>query len=440
MNETAEVTSVPDAFDENDPFDLDLVLGFSQSYKHAHIRRETQLNQPGLASGGFIPATENIASYSSTTSTLLVGADVGLYKDLALLVRVPVILSWSQSLADLDGSQAVALQRLADPVSGQLFSVPFTSPTRSGIDYISAGVDWGIYNQKRDHTKPTWVVGVEGRLAVGDPLHACNANPATGVATCPDPVHGQSRSAGISRGIDSLVLKTIWSRRFGYVEPYTGFWLQADFAGPDSDFTRWNAPADLARNPPLLGSFALGLEVVPYEHRGTFQRLSADFHFKGTYHSAGRDYSELFDALGSSQAGSLRTPNPAMYMGGPSAAAPSVVDPSSEKVYFAGITEQQAYGSFLVSASATWQAGEYVKFTVGSAFTYAQPHLITVADSCNPNFADPAQAGPCRNLATGQISGAPNPDHRDAIDVPGHRFSVDDATIVDLFVTGVVMF
>ncbi len=440
MSETAEITSVVDAFDSDDPFDLNLVLGFSQSYKHAKIRRETQLAQPGLATGGFIPASENIASYSSSTSTLLVGADVGIYKDLALVVRLPVVLGWSQSLGDLDGSQAVSAQRLQDPVSGQLFTVPFTSPTRSGVDYVSAGLDWAITNQQRDRTKPTWVVGIEGRVAIGTPLHACNAAPAAGVARCPDPVTGQDRDPGISRGMDSIVAKTIWSRRFGYVEPYSGFWVQADFPRGDSDFGKWNPSTDVARTPPIVGSFAAGVEVIPYEHRAAFQRLSADFRLKGTYHSPGRDYSELFDALGSSQAGSLRTPNPAAYMAGPTPGGPGVADPSSEKVYFTGVTEQQAYGSFLVSASATWQAGAYVKFAVGGAFTYAQPHLVTAADSCNPSVTDPALAGPCRNPATGQVAGAPNPDHRDAIDQPGHRFSVDDTTVVDLYVMGIVMF
>ncbi len=36
--------------------------------------------------------------------------------------------------------------------------------------------------------------------------------------------------------------------------------------------------------------------------------------------------------------------------------------------------------------------------------------------------------------------GTPNPDHHDLIDLPGHRFSIDDTTIVDLWVMGVVMF
>ena len=92
LSETAEVTSVADAFDGDDPFDLNLLLGFQQSWKHVNIRRETQINQTGLATGGFIPATENIASYSSSTSTLNIGADVGIYKDFALILRLPVML------------------------------------------------------------------------------------------------------------------------------------------------------------------------------------------------------------------------------------------------------------------------------------------------------------------------------------------------------------
>jgi|HubBroStandDraft_2_1064218.scaffolds.fasta_scaffold02583_5 hypothetical protein len=449
MSETAEITSVADAFDGDDPFDLNLLVGFHQSWKNAKIRRETSIAQPGLSTGGFVPATENIASYTSSMSTLDVGADVGIYRDFALILRVPVILSWSQSLGDLNGAAAVDPILLADPQGGTpLFSVPFSSPSRSGIDYISGGLDWAIYNQQRDPTKPTWVIGVEGRLAVGTPLHACNATAgATGVE-CPDPSNPTvNRDPGISRGMDSVIVRTTWSRRFGYVEPFSGFRVQADFAQQRSDFQTWNPPNDLDRTPPLLGSFMLGLEVVPFEQRESFQRLSADFRFEGTYHSPGRDYSELFDALGSSQAPSLRSPNPSSYYNpnypAPiSATNPSVANPATENVYFSGITEQQAFGSFQFSASATYQAGEYVKFSVGSGFTYAQSHLITAADTCTPNNSDPALAGPCQTTSgnTTTVLGTPNPDHRDVIDLPGHRFSVDDTTIVDLWVRGVVMF
>src|SRR5579872_4450380 len=65
MSETAEITTVADAFDNGDPFDLNLILGFTQSWKHANIRRENQSGQANGAVGGFIPATQDIASYSS---------------------------------------------------------------------------------------------------------------------------------------------------------------------------------------------------------------------------------------------------------------------------------------------------------------------------------------------------------------------------------------
>ena len=434
MSESAEVTSVVDAFDKDDPFDLNLVVGFTQSWKHANVRRES------LSTSGFVSANQDIAQYSSATSTLLVGADVGLYRDLALILRVPVILSYSQDLQDLNGSSATAAQALvdpSDPMGRPLFSVPFTSPTRSGVDYLSAGLDWDVFNQQRDPTKPTWVVGVEGRLAVGTPLHACNAG---ATPQCPDPSNptGPSRDPGISRGMDAIVARSVWSRRFGYVEPYAGIWVQAEFPQERSDFGKWDAANIVDRSPPVLGSFALGVEVLPYEQREQFQRLSADFRFKGTYHSPGRDYSELFDALGSSQAASLRTPNPASYIAGPDGR--SIADPNAEKIYFSGITEEQAYGSFTASASATWQAGAYIKFTIGGSFSYAQSHLVTAADPCNPNNTSLALAGPCVNASTGAVQGAPNPDHRDVIDAPGRRFSIDDTTTVDLWVLGVVMF
>jgi hypothetical protein len=457
MSETAEITSVADAFDKNDPFDLNLVVGFTQSWKNAKIRRESNLNQPGLASGNFVPATANIASYSSTMSTLLVGADVGIYRDLALILRLPIILSWGQALDDLNGSAAVAPAFLQDPQGGSLFSIPFKSPNRSGIDYVSAGLDWAISNQQRDETKPTWVIGIEGRLAVGSPLHACNANAPAGTPQCPDPSDvanpQKNRDAGISRGMHSVIGKTIWSRRFGYVEPYSGFFVQADFPTGDSDFGKWNPTQNLERTPPLQGTFALGLEVIPYERREQFQRLSADFRFKGTYHSPGREYSELFDALGSSQAASLRTPNPSSWMANPDPATagrvpsvpgvPGMPGATPQDIYFTGVTEQQAYGSFGLSASATWQAGQYIKFTAGTAFTYSQPHLVTAADTCNPNVGTPEQSGPCRSTVPGAaqvIQGVPNPDHHDVIDLPGHRFSVDDTTVVDLYIMGIVMF
>ena len=89
--------------------------------------------------------------------------------------------------------------------------------------------------------------------------------------------------------------------------------------------------------------------------------------------------------------------------------ARSVADTNTENVYFTGITEEQAYGSFTLSASATWQAGEYIKFTAGSAFTYAQSHLVTAADTCTPGNTDARPGRPVQPSSDGAVLGAPTP-------------------------------
>ena len=451
MRETSEITSVVDAFDtdNDDPFDLNLTLGFEQRWKHANIRRETDLAQPGLSTGGFTPASENVASYSQSTSLLNIGADIGIYKDLALILRLPLVLNDSSELGDLNGSAANP-QRTQDTNGQQLFSVPFKSPSRSGVDWFSAGLDYAIFNQQRDWTKPTWVVGIEGRFGVGTPLHACNANAPAGSPQCPDPANPtQNRDPGISRGMTTLAAHTVFSRRFGYVEPYSGFWFLADFPHDNSDFgANANLKGALVNHPPLVGTFALGTEIIPYERRDAFQRLVFDLRAIGAYHSEGRDYSELFDALGSSQASSLRNPNPGAYIAspGPGGSTASTADPNAPKVYFTGITDQQAYGSLGFQASATYQVGEYVKFNAGGGVNWNQNHLVTSADSCNPDFkGDPGAAGPCHGVVNNgvgpqPVSGIPNPNQRAVLDTPGRRFSVDDTTIVSLWVSGVVMF
>jgi hypothetical protein len=445
LSETSEITSVVDAFDENDPFDLNLTLGFQQSFKHADIRRETDLNQPGLSTGNFTPHTENVGSFSESTSTLMIGADIGIYRDLAFIFRLPIILSDSQSIGDLDGSSANP-QRLQDPAGAQLFTVSptFKSPNRSGIDWFSTGVDYAIFNQQRDNTKPTWVIGVEGRWGVGTPLHACDANGVTvsdgTTRTCPNPSNptGPNRSPGISRAMISVVGHTVFSKRYGYLEPYTGFWVQADFpeSRSDSDYAATDTFAgELVNHPPYLGTFSMGMEVIPWERRDQFQRVVGDFRLSGTYHSPGRDYSELFDALGSSQAPSLRTPNPGRYVNG-------MADPTAQQDYFVGITDQLAYSSLSGRFNLTVQAGQYIKFNAGVGVTWAQSHIITAADSCNPyaSISDIGAAGNCTSNMGTVATGIPNPNERDAIDSPGRRFSVDNTTIVDLWLNGVVMF
>lgn len=478
MVEPGEVTDVIDAFDEGDPFDIHIRLGFQYLTKSATILRETSIHEPGLSTGDFTAKTMNVAKYSEVTTRLVPRVDFGLYKDLAAHISVPIILSNSRELTPLENSdQKIGV--VAQGAPGEtLFSLPFTAPTRSGVEYIAAGLDVNITNQARDPSKPTWLFGIEGRFTVGEPMHACNGKPPAGQVDCAAPAdlnrNGQldpeekalgindvaPRTPGVTRGTTAIDVHTTISKRWKYVEPYVGLAALIEFQQKSSDYGLTDLETSLVNHPPLIGTTMIGMMIIPWENREKFGRLTFDLRVLGEYHSEGRDYSELFDALGSSSAPSLRTPQWARYTTNPAfdqaactdndpstpCNARSVIDQTSQKTFNTGLTDVQAFGSARVSGSVTWQASEYVKFTFGLGFRHDQGHGITGDQPCNPNFKDDiGKSGPCRSGddAQGQVvtaTGAPNPNYRPTINAVGRRFYVDDSNTFDIFASGVVMF
>jgi hypothetical protein len=478
LNESAEVTSVVDAFDDDDKFDLHLSLGFEQTWKSGKVLRETTSSLPQYSSGGYTASNMSVASYSQSVSRLNTRADIGLYKDIALILRMPIILSNDQKLGDLDGSASHQALILQGAPGEQLFSLPFKSPTRSGIEYFAVGLDVSPMNQMRDRTKPTWTLGVEGRFSVSEPMHPCGAttglNQPGGQVACanttdinrdgkgaqvPNPsvpgsyLDGSNFSGGnkpgVSRGTTGLEAHTFISKRVKYIEPYTGFVALFEFQNSNSEFGATDLQGSLVNHPPFQGTLIGGLAIIPWEVRDQFQRVEIDLRASGTYRSEGRDYSPLFDALGSSDAPSLRRPTFASFQAntdpGTRATSPSVVNPASQTVYTTGITDVQQHGIYTLATKLTFQAGEYVKFNVGGSFTAEQGHIITLDQPCNPDFNNNAgAAGPCHSVATVSnnlvATGIPNPNYRAVIDAPGRRFLVSDMTIWDAWVNAVVMF
>jgi hypothetical protein len=483
MREAASVVSVADAFDDDDPFDLHLTLGFQQTWKRANILRETHSTASQFSSGGYTAGNMNVAEYREATSRLNTRADIGLYRDIALFFRLPIILSNDRKLDDLDGSAQRQALTLQGAPGEQLFTLPFESPTRSGLEYLAVGLDFGIFNQARDLTKPTWIFGFEGRFNVSEPMRACRQNlngvnrsadlnispnnrqvecahPADvnrngrfdsglvdGSGSQPVPLEGQRvapRGPGVSRGTTALQVHTYLSRRVKYVEPYGGFEALFEFQNESSDYGATSLQGALVNHPPFRGSMIGGIAVIPWEVRDKYQRFEIDFRARGTYVSEGRDYSPLFDALGSSDAPSLRRPNFASFQRGPSAEFPSVVNPNSQRVYVTGITDVQQHGVYQLSTQLIFQAGEYVKFNLGGGYTMEQGHVLTYDQPCNPDFTgDVTRSGPCR-AATGPTTftatGIPNPNYRPSINAPGRRFRIDDSTAFDVWLSATVMF
>ena len=466
LAEPTELLRIVDAFDDRDPFDLHLSLGFRHTSRSANIYREGT----ELASDSYTRTEVPVAQFSESISRLETRADMGLFRDLALIIRMPIVLSRSSDLTSLDGSDSSQSEALAGAVGAdgtpeQLFALPFQSPSRSGIEYLALGLDVGIMNQNRDRSMPTWIIGAETRMSIAEPLHACNPNSTAGQVNCADPsdqnrdgsgdapgnTRATSRSAGISRGTTGLEVHTYASKRLRFVEPYGGFRALFEFADANSDLNAIDVRGSVVGNAPIEGSVIMGIAAYPWEARDKFQRIALDFSYEGKYRSEGLDYSELFDALGSSDANnSLRTANHTEYVAGQDAQGnpSSVVDPDSPSVYFNGITDVQQHISHRLRAEVTWQAGEYVRFKAGAAYGYVQPHIITSSQSCNSDVgASPDTAGRCRSVSqnsdgstTIRANGVPNPNYRAAIDAVGRRFKVDGTHEIDAWLSGTLMF
>ena len=481
MREPGNIVNVVDAFDGPDDFDMNISLGYERIWKTSKLVRETHMSELEGSSGGYTAANTNVGTYTQDVSKLNTRVDIGLYHDVGLVFRMPIVLSDDRKIEAVDGSDTRQALILEGAVGEQLFQLPFESPTRSGIEYLAVGLDFGIMNQWRDPTKPTWVFGIEGRFNVSEPMHACGksgfvtgedcAFPSdlnrNGIQDAPDgsavdsgnnPIQlegtniGSSRAAGISRGTTLLEGHSFLSKRIQYLEPYACMRAFFEFQNKNSDFGKTDLQGALVNHPPFGGTMVAGMYIIPWEVYDRFQRIAFDVRLKGTYRSQGRDYTELFDALGSSSSPSLRRPNYAQYQGfnpadgasGTDAAIESVVNTNSQKVYFTGITDVQQHGIYAVNGSFLWQAGEYIKFDLGGGLTWVQGHLITYDQPCNPDFAGGTDvAGPCRtSSASGDAvaTGIPNPNYRPGINVPGRRFKVESSTELNAWVNATVMF
>ncbi|MCC6526210.1 MAG: hypothetical protein IT373_26425 [Polyangiaceae bacterium] len=477
MLEPGEVVDVADAFDGDDPYDFWFTLGFEYEAKEARLMRETAIFEPGLTTGGFTSRQLLVGKYKEQTSRLTPRLDFGIYHDFSFYARLPVILNNARRIVDTNNSATRADTALAGARGEQLFTLPFEAPARSGIEFVALGLDLDIFNQQRDTTKPTWLLGFETRLNAGKAMRPCTKSPKAGQVECADAMDinrnglfdgghegieaDSSHTPGVSRGTVGLEIHTLMSKRIKYVEPYGGFNALFEFQMGDNLYGATDLEGAIVNHPPIMGGVTLGMMIHPWEDRENFGRLTFNVRFDGQYRSEGRDYSELFDALGSSDAGSLRKPTWARFTGCTNvnslatcdgAETASVIDTNSEKTYFTGLSVVEAHGRYKVSGSVSWRAAELFRLNLGLGYQFDQAHGISHDQPCNPdlNGKGVGEAGPCHsgtaqydasgNLFGVSASGLPNPAYRPSVNAVGRRFYVDQVNTFSIFTSAAVMF
>lgn len=462
MHEPTSYTDVIDAFDDGDPFDLNAHVHYTRVNDRGTILRE-YTNEAGERKRTSIAKSERVVS------TLNFGLDVGLYHDLMAFMRLPLIVSDERSLSLPSGKGAdVVNARLRDPFDPEgreLFSVPFSSPTRAGFDYIAFGGAWAVLNQQRDPWLPTWVFILEGRRAIGSPLKPCRVDGGDTVCGSVIDQNGDGRndgtneefagsSAGSSRGVSGVSLETRVSRRYRYAEPYAGLGMLIEWASKSNEYFNPAGRLDGVINalPARQASATLGSAIIPWENPARWQRFALDLSLQATYFSEGHDYSALYDALGTSGHPELARSH---YEGVRGIVDPNVTGPLSpctnpndtncaygSAVPFYGLTDVQAHLRYGFRVGIEMQAAQYVRFAFGSSFNWVTAHAITSADACNPNVLDSDRAQTFRGSTCADLNerGIVNPNHRPTIDLPGRRFWMSGEFIVDLYATATAQF
>jgi hypothetical protein len=462
MREPISYTDVIDAFDADDAFDLNAQLSYQRTIDRGEVLRE-QTSEAG-------PRRSKVAESRRVLSQLMLEVDVGLYKDLMAFVRVPLVLSDDRSLrmpSGRSGTQAAEL--LSDPLDfagsdGSLFGVPLDAPTRAGFDYLALGGAVALTSQERKPWLPTWVLAVEGRRAVGGLLRPCRIDAdADGATRCgafsPEDIDGDGQldgttesmgdESGASRGVSAFALDMRVSKRFRFVEPYAGLGALIEWA---SSARKYFEPGGQLKGygetaPSRQASATLGAELIPWEHRGRHQRVGIDVRLSGTYLTRGRDYSALYDALGTSGHAALARPQfegvqdvdqPGATQLEPCAGAGDTNCYVGKKVSFYGLTDLGPRLKYGARLSLDVRAARYVRFMFGTGVSWVTDHLLTAAEACNADARDASRSEGYYGTSCG--SHASNPAYRASIDAPGRRFWMSGELLVDIFAAATAQF
>ncbi|SES93554.1 hypothetical protein [Stigmatella erecta] len=307
----AEITRIASSFEENDPFDLFIDVGFERTQTRAKITRE-QLDPAGEA--GRIEASE--VWFKGVDSRLNIDLAVGIYKDLEFSFGLPLILQQNDSYGFVSGTtdenSTIVHNRLqpnGDPLPGggeqALFTVPSTSK-RGGLGNMRFGLAYAFFNQADDDTKPTWILGIDYEAPTAklrDPSQ--------------DNTEVTDERGNVGDRVHKYTFYTAFSRKLGVAEPYFRAHYTLPVTGPGIYSNCFNrsgnesptlgTPENCGKGPwnrketgikaPSMAGFVFGTEIATYNNKNKNQQFSLDLRTIGTYVSRGRYYNELSSAL-----------------------------------------------------------------------------------------------------------------------------------------------
>jgi len=304
----ADITNVASAFDDDNPYDFRFRVSYTHSEKRAQLKREFE----GLASTQSQIAVLRDLAYARTRDVMSLRGEFGIFQDLMLHAELPIIFGDTETYG-FDQSEGSACRYPPDPNpdcvnasnsstladgivpaggfdatnggAGLAAAALFRGVKRGAIggggldsfDTFNFGLTWAPISQKRDDTKPTWIIALEPQISIGNIKQFDRMRP--------------NANHAVSEGIHKLVARTAISRRWKWIDPYIGFWYMYPIARGDSLFKDYG-PSQKVKNPMQEGGTAFGVELVPFERPHDGHKIAIDIRGRIEGHFAGRGYSE----------------------------------------------------------------------------------------------------------------------------------------------------
>jgi hypothetical protein len=404
----AEITRVASSFEEKKPFGMFLDFTFDRVADKGRVAREWYEQQ-----GTLKDVTE--LRYQKYETALGIDVSLGVFRDLELRLGAPIIFqsdrAWNLAAGtDLGNSTLVRNcsnargDGCATPGkgTGELFDVnsPMAS-YRSGLGDFTFGLGWSPFVQKKDASKPNWVV----RLDYTAPT-ATQLNPS-------QPTSSSSRG-NIGDRIHRYKFSTALSKRLGAAEPYVSIHYTLPWVGPGAYSNCQSPDTNLGRaencgvgpwtreetgiRPAHIGGFVFGTELNVFESPAHHQRFAFDVRAWMTYISEARSFNEMSDLLG-------------------------------KLLYTSDFGQVGAQLGFVA------QAAEFVSLKGSASLAYNSEHFLT-NETIGKDWVEPQNQ-------TVDVTANPteiNPNFDNRVDRVGRRFRIQEQFVFRILITATFNF
>jgi hypothetical protein len=435
---------VPSAADPGDPIDLHIHVDYAFELERAAIRRE-RVGQTGSPTDE-IPEFKDLVFHGSR-HVLTPGLDVGIFHDLWLSFRMPIVIRESRELkfdqrstpcSFVDpGATCVNATNSSTILDGLLpangfdagdpagFATDddtiFRGPSRKGLDKIWIGAGIAPMNQERDDTKPTWKIQLEFGIPIGKAAKLDRDAP--------------SSEAGVGTGVYAVKLSTSVARRIGWAEPFFALWWNAPFkAKDDSPFAD---PGFGARRtlPQQEAGSSFGFEAIIVDRPVDSTRVGLELSSTMRAMFEGRGYSPLWDVF--AYAGDVRHGGPLVLDADPTEAGPQAIN-------HPGVTNIENYLALGANAVVRADIGKTVHLAGFVSLATATQHVITFDDAGvdQPTCSDTRTTG-CENDNNDLVNPGTeevNPLHVELVDLVGHRYVSDENLAISFGVSALIAF